>query len=120
MVLRMNRCRHRLTGLVAGLRHALRRGLWARPATGKHAAGTGRDLPRTRAHLVAEDAFLRQQLLVLRRGVKRPLVTSADRALLVLLAGRVRAWQQARLLVQPDTLRRWHRAGCRSIRRPSP
>ncbi len=29
--------------------------------------------------------------------------------MLVLLAGRVRAWRQALLLVQPDTLLRWHR-----------
>jgi len=55
LVMRMNRCRRRLTGLVAGLRHALRRCLWARPTMGTHAAGTGRDLRRTRAQLVAEN-----------------------------------------------------------------
>ncbi len=114
-VRRMNHCRRRLTGLVIGIRNALRRCLWARPTAGTHAAGTGRDLLRTRAQLVAENAFLRQQLLVLRRSVKRPLVTPADRALLVLLAGRVRAWRQALLLVQPDTLLRWHRAGFRAL-----
>jgi putative transposase len=69
---------------------------------------------RSRAQLLAENALLRQQLLVLRRSVKRPAVTWADRALLVLLAGRVRAWRQALLLVQPATLLRWHRAGFRS------
>jgi len=119
-VLCMNRCHRRLTGLVAGLRHARRRCLWARPTLGTHAAGTGRDLRRTRAHLVAENAFLRQHLLVRRRGVTRPLGTAVDRTLLVLLAGRVRAWQQALLRVQPDTLLRWHRAGRRAMRRPSP
>jgi len=41
-------------------------------------------------------------------------VAPADRVLLVLLAGRVRAWRQALLLVQPATLLRWHRAGFRS------
>jgi putative transposase len=35
--------------------------------------------------------------------------TPADRALLVLLASRVRAWRQALLIVQPETVLRWHR-----------
>ena len=33
---------------------------------------------------------------------------------MTLLAGRVRAWRQALLVVQPDTLLRWHRAGFRA------
>src|SRR5215213_2304585 len=41
--------------------------------------------------------------------------TPTDRALLVLLASRVRAWRQALLVVQPDTLLRWHRAGFRAF-----
>jgi putative transposase len=41
--------------------------------------------------------------------VKRPTFTRADRILLVLLAKLVRAWQQTLLIVQPDTLLRWHR-----------
>jgi hypothetical protein len=36
-----------------------------------------------------------------------------DRALLILLASRVRAWRQALLIVQPETLLRWHRQGFR-------
>jgi len=91
--------------------------VWARPVVGTHAPGTGGDLVRSRAQLLAENALLRQQLLVLRRSVAHPAVTRADRALLVLLAGHVRAWRQAVLLVQPETLPRWHRAGCRALRR---
>ncbi len=72
-------------------------------------AGTLGDLTRSKPALIAENALLRQQLVVLRRCVKRPRCTPADRALLVLLASRVRAWRQALLLVQPDTLLRWHR-----------
>jgi len=53
-------------------------------------------------------------LLGRRRGVTRPAVAPADRVLLVLLAGRVRAWRQALPLVRPETLLRWHRAGFRS------
>ena len=73
------------------------------------------DLLRNRTQLLAENALLRQQLLVLRRSSARPAVTRADRALLVLLAGRVRDWRQAVLLVQPETLLRWHRAGFRAL-----
>ena len=50
-----------------------------------------------------------------RRSVPHPAATPADRALLVLLAGRVRAWRRALLVVQPETLLRWHRAGFRSF-----
>ncbi len=111
----MRLCRRRRTTIVAGMRHVLRGYLWARPAMATHAAGTTGDLLRGRAQLLAENALLRQQLLVLRRSVKRPVVSRADRAFLVLLAGRVRAWRQALLLVQPETLLRWHRAGFRSF-----
>jgi len=84
-------CRRRLTGLVAGVRRALRACLWARPVAATQAAATGQDLMRSRAQLLAENALLRQQLVVLRRAVKRPAVAPADRVPLVLLAGRVRA-----------------------------
>ncbi len=71
--------------------------------------GTLADLPRSKPALIAENALLRHQLAILRRGVKRPRCTPMDRALLVLLASRVRAWRQALVIVQPDTLLRWHR-----------
>jgi len=107
--------RRRLTGIVAGVRRVFRACLWTRPVLGSHAAGTGGDLVRSRAQLLAENALLRHQLLVLRRSVARPAVTRADRVLLVLLAGHVRAWRQALLLIQPETLLRWHRAGFRAL-----
>src|SRR5262245_52569866 len=79
-MLLMRRCRRRWTGIVAGMRHVLRGCLWVRPAVATHAAGVSGDLRRSRAPLLAENALLRQQLLVLRRSVKRPVVTPADRA----------------------------------------
>src|SRR5260370_11885079 len=39
--------------------------------------------------------------------------TKADRVLLVLLARVVRAWKQALIIVQPETLLRWHREAFR-------
>jgi putative transposase len=80
-----------------------------KPAMAAPFAGALADLRRSKPERIAENAFLRQQLLVLRRSVKRPHCGPADRTLLVLLASRVRAWRQALLLVQPDTLLRWHR-----------
>jgi putative transposase len=67
------------------------------------------DLTRSRKELILENAFLRQQLIILDRQVKRPLARPRERVLLVALASRLRAWKQALLIVQPDTLLRWHR-----------
>jgi putative transposase len=80
-----------------------------RPATTVPLARALADLQRSRAELVAENALLRQQLLILRRSIKRPRCHPSDRVLLMLLASRVRAWRQALLIVQPDMLLRWHR-----------
>jgi putative transposase len=110
-----------LTGIRrwAGTRvRALRRCLagWTRPdASRPLVRGAIADLARGKPQLVAENALLRQQLIVLGRTAKRPRFTPTDRALLVLLASRVRAWRQAVLLVQPETLLRWHRAGFRLL-----
>lgn len=96
---------------------AARRCLLARlkPATGTPVGGALGDLARTKTELVAENALLRQQLLVLRRQVRRPALTPADRLRLVLLARLARGWRAALLIVQPDTLLRWHRQGFRLV-----
>jgi len=82
---------------------------WTKPVTPALVAGILSDTKRSRADLVAENALLRHQLIVLRRQVKRPQLTPADRTRLVLLARCTRFWQQALHIVQPDTLLRWHR-----------
>ena len=46
------------------------------------------------------NALLRQQLIMLQRQIKRPKLTWRDRALFVLLANTLRAWKQARIIVQ--------------------
>jgi putative transposase len=88
---------------------------WLKPATGTPVAGALGDLVRTNAELVAENAFLRQQLIVLRRQVKRPVLTPADRLRLIILARLTHGWRSALLLVQPGTLLRWHRQGFRLL-----
>ena len=82
---------------------------WTKPHISSLPLSTLTDLGRSKPELIAENALLRQQLIVLRRQVKRPALSRTDRILLILLARVVRAWQQALFIVQPDTLLRWHR-----------
>ncbi len=63
--------------------------------------------------MLLENALLRQQLIVLNRQVNRPQFNNTDRAPLVLLASRLQTWKSLLLIVQPDTLLRWHRKGFR-------
>ena len=82
---------------------------WTKPIRTSLPLSTLTDLGKSKSQLIAENALLRQQLIMLKRQVKRPPVSSADRILLVLLARLVRNWQQALFIVQPETLLRWHR-----------
>jgi putative transposase len=82
---------------------------WTKPLRTSLPLATLTDLGKSKSQLIAENALLRQQLIILKRQVKRPPFTGTDRMLLVLLARLVRTWQQALLIVQPDTLLRWHR-----------
>ncbi len=84
---------------------------WTKPDTTSLLLGMLTDLTRSKSELVAENALLRQQLIILRRQVKRPACTKTDRMLPVLLARMVRTWKQALFLVQPETLLQWHRQG---------
>src|SRR5712692_7412353 len=100
----------RLTGLcLQSLHHCFI--AWTKPNTTSLLLGALTDLSRSKSELVAENAFLRQQLIILRRQVKRSACTKKDRMLLVLLASMVRTWKQALVIVQPETLLRWHRQG---------
>jgi putative transposase len=82
---------------------------WTKPLRTSLPLSTLNDLSRSRSQLIAENALLRQQLIILKRQVKRPTCTKTDRLLLVRLARLVRTWQQALFIVQPETLLRWHR-----------
>ena len=84
---------------------------WTKPSNTPLILGTLTNLPRSKSQLMAENALLRQQLIILRRQVKRPACTRTDRMLLVLLARMARTWKQALFIIQPETLLRWHRQG---------
>ncbi len=77
---------------------------WTKPLTSSLPLGTLADIARSKAELMAEHALLQQQIILLKRQVKRPAYTKRDRILLVLLARAVRAWKQTLFLVQPETL----------------
>ncbi len=79
---------------------------WIKPPTTFLVLGTSADLTRNKAELLAENALLRQQLIILRRQVKRPVYRKTDRVFLVFLARMARTWKQALFIVQPETLLR--------------
>jgi putative transposase len=56
-----------------------------------------------------ENLALRQQLAALTRTVKRPQLRWRDRLFWILLAKGWREWRTALMVVQPDTVLRWHR-----------
>jgi len=92
--------------------------LWAslqlpRPFRYSVLLGSALNFTRSNAELVAENALLRQQLIILHRQVNKPRCTPADRLWLVLLASRVRSREEALLILKADTLLRWHRQGFR-------
>ncbi len=80
-----------------------------RPETSEVTLGVAADLLRSKAQLLAENALLRQQLIVLKRSVKRPKLRKRDHIILVALSRVNSAWKDALHVVQPDTLLKWHR-----------
>ncbi|MEP7285791.1 MAG: integrase core domain-containing protein [Chloroflexota bacterium] len=82
---------------------------WTTPIKVSVTTGVLGDITRSKSELILENVLLRQQLIVVSRQVKRPAPTSKDRLVLVLIASKLRHWQQALLILQPDTVLRWHR-----------
>jgi putative transposase len=91
--------------------HALYDGIvrWMKPRTTSLLLGAITDLAKGKSELLVENALLRQQLIILRRQVKRPACKQTDRFRLVFLARLIRTWKQALFIVQPETVLRWHR-----------
>ena len=71
------RIRAEVTGVVTRIKNALREA--TRPC--QLAAGALKDLTRSRSELIAENALLRQQLIVASRKVKRPQFKPHERGL---------------------------------------
>ena len=72
-----------------------------------------RALLRDRAELAAENLALRQQFAVLGRQSKRPRLRKRDRIFWVWLSRLWTGWRSVLVIVQPNTVLRWHRDGFR-------
>jgi putative transposase len=70
-------------------------------------------LLQSRAALAAENLALRQQVAVLQRSVKRPRLDRRDRIFWVWLSRLWRGWRSTLIVIQPETVIRWHRPGFR-------
>ena len=57
---------------------------------------------------------LREQLAVYQRQVPRPRLRRADRMFWVWLSRHLARWRSALVIVHPDTVLKWHRAGYRA------
>jgi hypothetical protein len=74
----------------------------------------GASIFRPKSRLEAENAALRQQLIVLQRKVRgRVQFTNSDRLFFIQLYRWCPSVLKAMLLVRPETVVRWHRAGLR-------
>ena len=60
-------------------------------------------------NLTAENVALRHQLVVLKRNLKRPRLRERDRLFWVILSRFWSGWREAVVIVQPDTVVRWHK-----------
>jgi putative transposase len=68
---------------------------------------------RSRRDLLLENFALRQQLAVLKRRHSHPRLAVTDRLFWVILRRFWSRWRETLILVQPETVVRWHRAGFR-------
>lgn len=72
--------------LLATLVRALQRLLRPARSVVHRVMSAAKDLTRTRSEFLAENAMLRQQLIVVRRSIDRPRLHDDDRLLLIFLA----------------------------------
>jgi hypothetical protein len=66
---------------------------------------------RSRRNLLLENLAFRQQLVVMKQRYPRPQVSTSDKLFWVILRRLWPEWMHALILVQPETVVRWHRAG---------
>ncbi len=68
---------------------------------------------KSRRALALENLALRQQIVILKRSVKRPRPTAIDRLFWIAFAQTVNGWRDMLCALSPDTVVRWHREGFR-------
>jgi transposase InsO family protein len=72
---------------------------------------------KPKALLIAENLCLRQQLVVLQRRHPRPRLSDADRRFWILASRWFSHWRHPLLIVKPETVLGWQRAGWRAYGR---
>src|SRR5215831_2990009 len=70
---------------------------------------------RSRRALAAENLFLRKQLALFQERKVKPQRADDSTRLIMVILGRLFAWRDALVNVQPDTFIRWHRKGFRLL-----
>src|SRR6266853_942681 len=73
--------------------------------------GTILRLLRTRRSLLLENLVLRQQIAALKRRHLRPRLAAFEKLLWVLTRRFWSGWKQTLIIVEPETVVRWHRSG---------
>jgi putative transposase len=68
---------------------------------------------RTRNGQAVVELALRQQLATFALNGRKPRITSVDRTFWIFLSRIWSGWTEALVIVQPDTVVRWHRNGFR-------
>jgi hypothetical protein len=68
---------------------------------------------KSQRRLILENLALRQQLAMLRRSVKRPHATPADKLFCIAFSRYIDGWRTTLHALHPDTVVRWHRHGFR-------
>ncbi|MBU2455079.1 MAG: hypothetical protein KJ668_17370 [Proteobacteria bacterium] len=63
------------------------------------------------SRLAIENLALRQQLAVMKQSIRRPKIRKRDRFFWVILSRLWNDWENVLMVVQPDTVIRWHRKG---------
>ena len=99
----------RIAGWARAIPDAIKKFLKPSSSVSTLAVEAARDLVRSRPALVAENALLRQQLIVLCRSVDHPKIQDSDRVIMLALARLNSAWSQALHIIKPGTLLSWHR-----------
>ena len=77
--------------------------------------GTFSDRPKSKSQLLAQNALLRQQLIILNRQTPKPKFTPFDRFLLVVLVSKISFWKNTLFIIKSATQLKWHRQGFRLI-----
>jgi hypothetical protein len=72
-----------------------------------------RSAMKSRRALALGNLALRQQIVILKRSVRRPRPTAIDRLFWIAFAQTVNGWRDMICALSPDTVVRWHREGFR-------